>query len=126
MRVITQLKIDEGFRSRPYQDTEGVWTFGYGFTYLEIDEAEVILRMRVKKIYDKLKPKISNLSPARQDVIVNMAFNLGFKGLSDFVRMWAAVDKEDYDTAANEMLNSKWAKQVKGRAIRLAEIMRKG
>jgi lysozyme len=103
-----------------------VWTFGYGFTYLEIDEAEVILRMRVKKIYDKLKPKISHLSPARQDVIINMAFNLGFKRLFKFVDMWSAIDKEDYDTAANEMLDSKWAKQVKGRAIRLAEIMRKG
>ena len=126
MNLIDQLERDEGFRSKPYQDTEGIWTIGHGFTSLSLDESRKVLKMKVRKIQKQLSPLIRNLTPARQDVLVNMAYNLGLDGLYRFKRMWAAIYSNDYDKAAEEMLNSKWAIQVKGRAIRLAEIMRKG
>ena len=40
--------------------------------------------------------------------------------------MWAAIHRRDYNAAADEMLDSKWAEQVKGRATRLSNIMRTG
>jgi lysozyme len=66
------------------------------------------------------------LTPARQDVIVNMAYNLGLAGLGKVSRMWSALGDGNYDLAATEMLNSKWARQVGNRAVELAEQMRRG
>jgi lysozyme len=55
-----------------------------------------------------------------------MCFNLGLQGLLGFKDMMLAIEAEDYDRAANEMLESKWATQVGERAICLAGIMRHG
>lgn len=124
--LIDQLERDEGFRAKPYQCSEGVWTFGHGFTFLTRDESREVLRMKVTKLERELRSSIKNLSPARQDVLINMAFNLGVGGLYNFKMMWNAIYSGDYDRAADEMLDSKWARQVKGRATRLADEMRKG
>ena len=62
----------------------------------------------------------------RQRVYVNMTFNLGSTRLALFKKMHAAVEAKDWEKAAEEMLDSKWATQVKGRADRLAEMMRSG
>jgi lysozyme len=62
----------------------------------------------------------------RADALLNMAFNLGIDGLLGFGNTLAAVYRGDYDKAAEGMLASKWARQVKGRAVELAEQMRKG
>jgi lysozyme len=59
-------------------------------------------------------------------VITDMMFNLGYKGLSKFKNMLAALQSEDYVTAAREMLNSKWRTQVGKRAEKLAEMMETG
>ena len=52
-----------------------------------------------------------------------MAFNLGETRLRGFRKMWAALEEGNYATAAAEMLDSKWATQVKGRARDLAQLM---
>jgi lysozyme len=126
MKLIEQLKRHEGFRDLPYQCTEGVWTFGYGLTNITRDEAEIVLRMRVDQIADKLFSHISSLNTARQNVIINMAYNLGILGVMNFKKMWQAIYAGDFDGASTEMLSSKWAKQVGNRAVELADIMRKG
>ena len=72
---------------------------------------------RLCSIYDEL-------SPARQACLVDMAFNLGYTRFSKFVRFWNAIHKEDFAEAAEEMLASKWAAQVKGRATELARMMK--
>ena len=59
-------------------------------------------------------------------VCVNMAFNLGMPRLNKFKKMWSAIEDEDYDHAAVEMLDSRWASQVKGRATKLANAMHNG
>lgn len=66
------------------------------------------------------------LTPVRQSVIVNMAFNLGYKRLSKFSQMLMAVKDGDYRKARAAMMDSKWATQVKGRAEELADLMEKG
>jgi lysozyme len=55
-----------------------------------------------------------------------MAFNLGIPRLKLFKNMWSAIHRKDYERASVEMLDSKWAEQVKGRATRLSDIMRTG
>ena len=126
MNLIDQLERDEGFREKPYQCTSGVWTIGHGFTYLTLEESRAVLNIRVNKLRSELNSSIKYLSPARQDVLLNMAYNLGVGGLFRFKFMWNAIYRKDFNRAAEEMLNSRWAKQVNGRAIRLAEAMRKG
>ena len=70
--------------------------------------------------------RFDDLNPNRQAVIIDMAFNLGFGGLREFVKMITAVQESRYDDAADEMLASKWAKQVGNRAKKLAGMMRSG
>ena len=67
-----------------------------------------------------------NLDQVRQDVLIDMAYNLGFFGLSTFKNTLAYIANGNYDKAADNMLKSKWATQVKGRAEELAEMMRTG
>jgi lysozyme len=55
-----------------------------------------------------------------------MAFNMGVPRLNKFKKMWAAVHDGDYPTAAKEMLDSRWATQVKGRAVKLSNAMHNG
>ncbi|SDO96170.1 glycoside hydrolase family protein [Desulforhopalus singaporensis] len=126
MDLIDELKRHEGFSPRPYLCPAGVLTIGYGFTYLTEEEAHMILKTRVKRLHNQLLPSMKNLSPARQEVLVNMSFNLGVEGLFKFRRMWAAIRAHNFDLAADEMLDSKWARQVGSRAEELSEKMRKG
>ena len=137
--LIEELRRDEGVRYSPYLDSVGVKTVGVGhnleanplnLTYpLTDDQVNQILADDLVRVFSGLDRKIGwwrNLSYARQRVLANMAFNLGVDGLLEFRRMILAVDRGHYDQAAREMLNSKWAKQVFNRAIRLAEMMAKG
>jgi lysozyme len=71
-------------------------------------------------------PAWHNMSDPRRLVLVDMVFNMGIKKVREFRLMLAAIEAGDYDGAANQMLNSDWARQVKGRAIQLARIMRTG
>ena len=68
----------------------------------------------------KTVERYDNLSENRQAVLIEMAYQLGEAGLMSFVKMRAAVSKEDFGTAAAEMLESKWATQTPERAARLA------
>ena len=117
---------DEGFRPKPYQDTKKVWTFGHGLTWISREESEVVVRMRLDDIRKQINERIKNLSPARQLVLINMAYNLGVEGLYEFKDMWAAIEAGNFDLAAAEMLDSLWAEQVGDRDLDLAKIMREG
>jgi lysozyme len=75
---------------------------------------------------DRDLPWWTDLNDVRQRVLCNMCFNLGMSKLSGFKNTLAAMRQGRYDAAADGMLNSAWASQVKGRAIRLADMMRNG
>ena len=62
----------------------------------------------------------------RADALLNMAFNLGVDGLLGFYNTLSSVRAGDYDKAGDNMLASKWARQVKGRAVELAAQMKTG
>ena len=83
----------------------------------------------IKEYVEEVKnriPLFDTLSTNRQNVLVNMAFNLGIYGLLRFKKMLLAVEKQDWDEAANQMLDSRWSKQVGNRSKELADIMRQG
>lgn len=131
--VLTALMQDEGFCAKPYKDTEGKTTLGYGRNLddnpLTITEAKALLYNDVTRTVadlDRMIPWWRNLNEVRQSVLVNMAFNMGALKLIGFRKMIAALQAGDYATAAKEALDSKWAKQVGHRAVRLAEELRTG
>jgi len=71
-------------------------------------------------------PCVDRLDSVRQLVLVDMAFNMGVPRLCKFVKMWNAIHEERFDIAAKEMLDSRWANQVKLRAIKLSNAMHNG
>ena len=117
---------EEGFSSTPYLDENGVWTIGHGITLLTKEASEaavVVLLLQAKKqIYQRIK----HLSPARQDVLIQMAYNLGVSGLYGFVNTWKAIESDDFDTAADEIMDSDAARKLHNRYYRLSESMRRG
>ncbi len=126
------IKAHEGFSGTPYFDTLGNITIGYGraldLNPLTKDEANYLLRSELNHCVADLAGLqwYSKLTSGRKAALVDMRYNLGQRGFLNFKNMIAAIKSGDYETAADEMLNSRWARQVKTRAVRLAAIMRSG
>lgn len=127
------LKAHEGLRLKPYRCTAGKQTIGYGRNLEDVGitqvEADYLLVADVARAFRAAEHLVANfvrLCPTRQAVLVDMAFNLGARGLAGFVNMRTAIEQENFAKAAEEMLNSNWAKQVKGRAVFLADKMKNG
>ena len=131
-KVLRLLKTDEGERLFAYQDSEGHLTIGIGHLLDNGISKEVSRLLFFEDIYKAQKdciekiPCYLGLNEARRYVLTNMCFNLGITRLLGFKKMLACLEREDWPGAANEMLDSKWAGQVKSRATRLYEIMLKG
>tara|TARA_R110002012_G_scaffold39403_4_gene109016 strand:- start:356 stop:847 length:492 start_codon:yes stop_codon:yes gene_type:complete len=153
-QLLDMLIRDEGLELKVYKDTLGIDTIGAGrnlrdrpltvaqLQHLGLSDmqdlydngitlygARYILRIDVDIAERELITAhscVEFLNAPRQMVCVNMAFNLGVPRLKLFINMWSAIHRKDYDRAAVEMLDSRWAEQVKGRATRLSDIMRTG
>lgn len=135
-QLILDLIRDEGIRFKAYKCTAGVWTIGVGHTKGvgegdKCTEAEAIdyLKSDIKdaeRDLDVRFPWWRDLSEARQRALVNIAFNIGINRLIGFRRAMGALERGDFAEAAAEFLDSKWADQVKGRAQRIAELIREG
>ena len=121
------VKLQEKFGRKGSLVTNGLQT---NTTLIDKDMAERLLRYDMHLAVDAfftLPTEIRiNLNENRRRVLMNMIFNLGLPKLLGFKKMLKAIENDDYDGAADEMLDSRWAKQVKGRAVELADIMRKG
>ena len=132
------LKIDEGVKYEIYNDHLGYPTFGLGHLVVESDEEHgkpvctPISEERVNAVFDKdvavmvdeakkIFPNLDTLPEEAQQVIVNMTFNMGRPRLSQFKKFIAGVNAGDWDKAAVEMMDSRWAKQVGARAERLRD-----
>jgi lysozyme len=132
LSILRQLLIrHEAVRLKPYLDTAGKITIGCGRNLddlgISADEAMALLENdmhRVRVEASKAFPWFGALSPCRQDVVLSMLFNLGMGRFREFRAMLAALQKGQWNRAADEMLASRWASQVKGRAVELATMMR--
>jgi lysozyme len=136
-----QLEIDEGVVYEVYLDHLGYSTFGIGHLIREDDPEhgwEVgteVSESRVAEAFESdietvlsdcntLYPDFDDLPEEAQQIIANMMFNLGRPRLSAFKGMKAGVDARDWNEAADQMVDSRWYKQVGARAERLVERMR--
>lgn len=128
-----QLIDHEGLELSLYKCTGDKWTIGVGRNLddrgITEDEARYLLKNDIAIVEEELlrvKPSVADLDGVRQRILVDMGFNLGIPTLMKFQNMWTAIEDEDWIEAAEQMLDSRWAKQVGRRAIRLADAMRTG
>ena len=131
-RLRKSIQVHEGLRLKPYFCTEGKLTIGYGYNLengIPLKIADDLLSISLTKAYEESKhmvPTFTRLTGQRQEVIVEMVFQLGLAGVLRFRRMMKALTADDYDQAAAEMLDSKWHQQTRNRAELLASRMVKG
>lgn len=136
-----EIAADEGVKYEIYLDHLGLPTFGIGHLVLDSDPEhgqEVgtpVSEDRVNECFDKdvevvladcekLYPDFEELPEEAQLIIANMMFNMGRPRLSQFKGMKAGVDARDWNEAADQMVDSRWYKQVTNRADRLVQRMR--
>jgi len=140
-RLETSVMTDEGFEARPYLDTTDTPTIGYGTTSIlgepvTLDAqtmtptiARQLLRSDLYRALVDAQAVFSRfdaMGPVRQEVLCNMAYNLGRRRLAGFKKMIRAAEDLDYANMAHEMVDSNWYLQVGHRAVRLAGQMRAG
>lgn len=121
----------EGVRLALYECPAGKWTIGAGRNLEDngISHAEAMMMLandiaRCRQEVQSAFPWSMALPRAAQDVLVNMAFNMGIGKLRGFTKMLLSLRAHNYTTAADEMLDSKWAEQVGKRATELADTVR--
>lgn len=123
----------EGIRLRAYKDSLGKITIGVG-RCLEtrgISEEEAFYLLDndieyVREAVTKVLPWVAKLDIPRQEVLFEMAFQLGLGGLLSFKNTLEAIHTRDWNAAYNGMLNSKWHSQTPERCEELAEIILNG
>ena len=134
--VADDLKAEEGFSEHCYMCTAGAHTIGYGRNIdsnggIGITEAEAdyLLRNDIMRMTEEVRSRFEwfdGLDDVRASVVVQLAFQLGITRLSKFERMLAALAEGNYDQAADELLDSLFARQVPNRAERLQLKIRYG
>ena len=142
-KLIEELIMDEGYKYETYHDHLGFLTLGVGHLVLDTDPeinkpvGTPVSEERIKEclnndldiVCEELDRNMSwwrGLDGARQRVLANMCFNLGYPRLSKFVKFIAAMQKGDWKKASEEMMDSKWATQVGNRAVRLQQMVIQG
>jgi lysozyme len=136
-----ELEYDEGCKYEIYLDHLGLPTFGIGHLVTEDDPEHgqevgtTVSEERVIEVFEKdvqvtideckkLYDDWFDLPEEAQLIIANMMFNMGRPRLSQFKGMKAGVDARDWNQAADEMVDSKWYRQVTNRADRLVTRMK--
>jgi lysozyme len=121
----------EGCKLKPYIDSVGKITIGFGRNLSEVGindrEASMMMNadiIRAHKFLDSNYPWFRRLSDVRQMAILDMAYNLGGKNFKEFHKMISALALSQFGRAADEALNSLWAEQVGRRAVEIAGMIR--
>tara|TARA_R110001606_G_scaffold375581_1_gene533946 strand:+ start:47 stop:466 length:420 start_codon:yes stop_codon:yes gene_type:complete len=134
--IIEMLRKHEGVETHAYKCTANKTTIGVGRNIdpnggigLSDSEVNYLLSNDVKRVNQELLSAFSwykTVAPARKDAMMDICFNIGLPRLKNFKKALAAMASGDYQTAAIEFLDSKWAKQVGQRAITVTDIIRSG
>lgn len=133
--LLRQLRRHEGVRSHAYKCSADMITVGVGRNIdpnggigLSDDEIDYLLKNDIERCRQELSTLswFADLDPVRQDALINLCFNLGFTRLLGFKNAMSAMAVGDYDTAADEFLDSRWAIQVGMRAIEVTDMIRSG
>lgn len=123
-------------RHLAYRCPAGYWTIGIGRNIdpenglgLSDDEVDYLLSNDITRVIKELGsafPWFSDLDEARRDAMIDICFNVGLPRLKGFEKALEAMGRADYEKAADEFLNSKWARQVGNRAIEVTDMIRQG
>ena len=132
--VTKSLRQEEGWSQTVYQCSEGHWTLGYGRNVdphtgigISREEGELMLANDVRRTIEELEnafPQFGDLDQQRTAVLIELGFQLGTPTLRKFTNMLAGLWAGDNDRAADELLDSRYARQVPARAARYAERLR--
>ena len=133
-KLVSQLRRHEGVRTHFYRCTSGLATIGVGRCIepgslgLSNDEIDYLLENDIKRCKAELLAFswFIDLDSVRQDAMVNLLFNLGMTRLLQFKNALAAMEANDFNTAADEFMDSRWATQVGNRADEVCEMIRTG
>lgn len=134
-KLLEMLKRHEGVRSNVYLCSAGYETIGVGRNIsksgmgLSDDEVDYLLENDIARVIKELSseyPWFNTLDDVRKDAMIDISFNLGATRLRGFKRALAAMEVADYKTAAKEFLDSKWSRDVKGRATELCYMVEMG
>ena len=129
--LLEKIKHHEGFVEHVYDDSLGIPTIGYGFAIkdlvLDEDIAEDILMRKLERLQRNANSRfrwLEDMPVVVQEVVLNMCYQLGVTGVSKFRKAISALQEGEWDEAANEMLDSLWARQTPNRATELSDIVR--
>ena len=132
MSLLSSVIVHEGFSRYSYLDSVGVRTVGFGRNLddrgISREEAEMLLLNDLETSTEEAKKFefYENLTSNRRDVIVEMIFNLGLTRFKKFKKTIGYINQANHSAAADEMLDSRWAKQVGQRALTLSNKFRAG
>ena len=139
--LLEMLKRHEGVvktngRHVAYKCSAGYWTLGIGRNVdpnggigLSDDEVDYLLENDIERVIKELSSEyrwFNQLDDVRKDAMIDISFNLGATRLRGFKNALAAMESADYKTAAQEFLDSKWSRDVKGRSTELAYMIETG
>ena len=120
----------EGLRLKPYHCTSGKLTIGVGRNLddrgITEDEAMILLANDIKIVQEELLDRwewMSDLPPRAQMVVMDLAFNMGVPAISNFQNMLRDLKESNWEGAAINLLDSRYAKQVGRRAIYNAHLL---
>ena len=132
-KLIETLRRHEGVKNTLYKCTSDKWTIGVGRNLEDVGLSEEEIDMlllndikRTKELMDDYIPWHNDLDEVRQEALINFVFNVGIGTTMKFKNAMAALEAHDYDTAATEMLDSNWAKQVGSRAEEVTQMIKTG
>lgn len=132
-QLIEQLKRHEGIRLFPYKCTADKLTIGIGRNLEDVgiseQEAETMLLNDIEVAKEQLIRKFpwtEELDEVRFAALINFTFNVGIGTVAKFKNAMGQLKDGNYDTAADEFLDSRWAKQVGNRAIEVTDQIRTG
>lgn len=155
MNITDMIIYDEGEKLTIYKDTEGYWTIGVGhlltkspskdeairqldklvgtghYGYINKQESRKILEIDINQTIKQIgRTELINvytsLDIVRRTALVNMCYQLGVQGVLQFKKMIQHLNAREYEKAADEALNSKWALQTPNRAKRVTDVIRYG
>lgn len=148
--ILNFIREHEGYRPRVYQDTRGIPTIGIGFNLMRPDAKQILNQVgadynsilsggrnltdnQIKEVFKitltiaykdakKWIPAFDGLPKNIKLAILDLSFNMGYTRLSKFIKTKQYIVAGDYQSAANELRNSKWATQVGKRANSLIKL----
>lgn len=131
-KLKTRIKKNEGFSKHPYKDQLGKLTIGYGHLIIKKDkffinkrpstaELDIVFEEDFNRAAELYKRKFYKRSHSKKEkeLLVEMIFQLGWRGVLKFKKMLFHINKKNKYLTCLEMIDSLWYKQTPKRVENL-------